>query len=87
MKEQIKTNVRNYIAAHANLDVSDFTDDSILKQSPLSFDDTGLRFLARSLQDYVKSLKPLASIGLNELTGAGFTVKKTYELVIQKVGA
>ncbi|MBD8081980.1 hypothetical protein [Chryseobacterium caseinilyticum] len=84
MKETIKKNVIAYIASFANLPVQNVEDENVLKSNPLNLDDVKLGFLAIALRAYLKSLNPNQTILVSQLRKNGFTVKKTYELVIEK---
>lgn len=85
MSDLIKQNVKAYISSFANLPISEIKDEYVLKESPLSLDDTKLGFLTLSLRGYVKSLKQSETLTIKELRQKDFTVKKTYELIIKKV--
>lgn len=86
METVIKNNVKAYIGSFANMKPANILDEHTLKSNPLNLDDVKLGFLALALRAYLKSLNPSTTILVSELRKSGMTVKKTYELIIQKSG-
>ena len=86
MKTKIKNNVIAYISSFANINPTNISEDYILKGNPLNLDDVKLGFLTIALRAYLKSLNPNETLLVTEIRKSGMTVKKTYELIIQKSG-
>ena len=86
MRKEIKTNVIAYIGSFANMKPEDISEEYILRSNPLHLDNIKLGFLTIALRAYLKSLNPDATLYVTEIRKSGMTVKKTYELIIQKSG-
>lgn len=86
MRETIKTNVIAYIASYAGITQPNVMDNYILKNHPLNLDDVKLGYLAIALRAYLKSMKPQETILASDLRKRDVDVKKTYEMILNKVG-
>ncbi|WP_299531847.1 hypothetical protein [Ulvibacterium sp.] len=86
MSQKVIKDVKAYIGSHTGINPNRIKDEYVLKKHPLKFDDAKLAFLALSLRGYIKSHNPSATILVKELRKKDLDVKKTYELVIQRIG-
>jgi hypothetical protein len=83
--DEVQDTVRTFVAAFAQMKVSDVGLMMVLKKAPLRFDDNKLVLLASSLRGYVKSFNPDGTVKSADTKKDGLTVQTLGELVFKRI--
>jgi hypothetical protein len=86
-RAEVAKSVISIIAAFTGLSTGQIKEEMVLTDPPLSFDSTGLAFLAMALRGYIKSLNDKQTITVTVVRKPGLTVGGLIDLVHSKVNS